>query len=94
MSIRDLREKYGDVKGNIAINNAVRNELPGGEKLLNLTAWLFRQENLSDREQNMLKTLLVIQREMKQFIIEKYELKNRRNNHDDIKNTRATNDFQ
>jgi hypothetical protein len=78
MSIRDLRDKYGGVKGNMAINDAIRSELPGGKKLLDLTAWLFREKNLNEREQRTLDALFAIQNEMKQYINEKYQLKNRK----------------
>ncbi|MDR1959980.1 MAG: hypothetical protein LBQ54_13200 [Planctomycetaceae bacterium] len=76
MGIRELREKYGEVKGNMAVNDAVRCEVPGGEKLFNLTAWLFRQKDLNEREKSTLQVLLSIQMEMKKHIIQKYQLKN------------------
>jgi hypothetical protein len=66
MSIRDLRDKYGGVKGNMAINDAIRSELPGGKKLLDLTAWLFREKNLNEREQRTLDALFAIQNDRKE----------------------------
>ncbi|MDR1493857.1 MAG: hypothetical protein LBT05_14235 [Planctomycetaceae bacterium] len=74
MGIHELREKYGNVKGCQAVNDAVRNELSGGNRIMSLTAWLFRQDNLTEREQTILSALLTIQKEMKQSIIKKYQL--------------------
>jgi hypothetical protein len=75
MGIRELREKYRNVKGCQAVNDAVRNEVVGGERLLNLAEWLYRQKNLSAREKKILQDLIIIKNEMKQSIILKYQLK-------------------
>jgi hypothetical protein len=80
MPVKELREKYGkNKKSKIAINTAIRNEIPGGDKVLDLTykiSLLLPKLPPKERERinDILNDLNVAAEEMKNHIAAKYEL--------------------
>jgi len=77
-SIAELKTKYGvSKKPKLAINAAIRAEIPGGAKVLDLTYKLSCQlpklrNGKREVAQNILNELLMVSDEMKNFIAEKY----------------------
>ena len=89
MGIQELHDRYDRKNSVQAINAAVRAEIPGGAKLLNLVARLYAKihdptVSPPDELVTLYGELLAVQEEMKAAIAERYELKNhcKRNDHD------------
>ena len=66
MSTKDLKDKYGEGKTRGIINRAIRAEIPGGAKLLDL------MDELSGRETFITRALVAIRDEMDKEIRRRY----------------------
>lgn len=76
MPIKELQEKYGGTCAAQTINRAVMAEIPGGEKALALRREVFLARGGSQRMERFYFALNDVCEEMRDFIAQKYGLKN------------------
>ncbi|MBQ9126603.1 MAG: hypothetical protein IJY15_02445 [Thermoguttaceae bacterium] len=75
MPIKELREKYGNVKYSQALNRAIRKEAPGGAAFLNALALAGKYRYSSPQMAQIWDEMTVAHKALQDYVARLYDLK-------------------